>query len=195
MDQGQHLDGHAHPEPFRAGRNSTGHHDRRRQYRAVRQEMALAQPGGIQSHIFGQIHQLKRFLETLLVCATAADGKVDMDAKVHDLPPDCHCDVEVRYFEALYTHARFDPNTAVVRFSVGMVGHTVVSMTWVWQELSDEGLSRGAMELLKDLVVCLQYEKFCNSPRRATSRAAPSLHPRRRGRGPGPRRRQRKPRR
>ena len=33
-----------------------------------------------------------------------------------------------------------------------MAGHTVVSMTWVWQELSDEGISRRALELLKDLM-------------------------------------------
>jgi hypothetical protein len=30
--------------------------------------------------------------------------------------------------------------------------HTVVSMTWVWQELSDEGIPRRALELLKNLM-------------------------------------------
>jgi hypothetical protein len=32
------------------------------------------------------------------------------------------------------------PNTSAWRFSGGLMVHTVVSMTWVWQELSDEGL-------------------------------------------------------
>src|SRR5262249_3526145 len=92
VDQGQHLDGHAHPEPFGTGRNGTGHHDRRRQDRAVRIEMRLTQPGGIHAHRVGQVYQLKRFLETLVVGATSADCKVHIDTKVHTWPPDCHCD-------------------------------------------------------------------------------------------------------
>ena len=57
----------------------------------------------------------------------------------------------IRYCDALYTLSRLDPNTSARRFSVGMEVHTVVSMTWVWQELSEEGMSWRELELLKTL--------------------------------------------
>ena len=85
VTQRQDLHGGADLDALRTGGDGAGDGQRRRQDRAVRVQVQLGQPDGVQPPCFGGIHELEAVVEGLRLAATARALELVEDAEFHPL--------------------------------------------------------------------------------------------------------------
>ena len=81
--QGQHVHGHAHPQPLGAGCYRCRHDDGRREHRPGRVEVQFGQPDAVQTHLFRRVDHSEALLKCLGFGDASSIAKFHECAKVH----------------------------------------------------------------------------------------------------------------
>src|SRR5262249_54502005 len=81
--QRQDLDGHADAQPPGARRDRARHHDGRREHRAGRREVHLAQPHAVEAPGLRRVDDVEALAERAGLVAAAANLELHEDAEVH----------------------------------------------------------------------------------------------------------------
>ena len=87
VGQRQNLHGQAGADPLRAGGDGAGDDHGGRQYSALRAEVVLGQPHGVETHRLGVGNLRERLVESLGLGAVFADVEIGKHAKIHGFLP------------------------------------------------------------------------------------------------------------